>query len=141
MPKYGGIGGQGAAVFFEAKEDVTLKQIWKKNPSKRISAGNGEDSNKARILGRRGADVKIEVPTGVTIIDEEARKIIGELNTPGETCLVAGGGSGGCSGNQFIGHKGQSRTIKLDLKLIADIGLVGFPNGKLVIHCSKLLFI
>lgn len=85
---------------------------------------------KARILGRRGKDVKIEVPIGVTIIDEEARKIIGELNTEGETCLVAGGGCGGSAGNQFIGKKGQAKTIKLDLKLIADIGLVGFPNGK-----------
>lgn len=73
--------------------------------------------------------MKIAVPLGVTIIDEEARKIIGELNTAGETCLVAGGGSGGCTGNQFIGHKGQARRIKLDLKLIADIGLVGFPNA------------
>lgn len=90
---------------------------------------NGEDSNKARILGRRGADLKIVVPTGVTIIDEEAKKIIGELNVDGEKCLVAGGGTGGCSGNQFIGDKGQVRAIKLDLKLIADVGLVGFPNA------------
>lgn len=74
--------------------------------------------------------MKVEVPTGVTVIDEESNKAIGELNAPGETCLVAGGGSGGCSGNQFIGVKGQHRTIKLDLKLIADVGLVGFPNGK-----------
>jgi GTPase involved in cell partitioning and DNA repair len=122
-----GIGGQGGAVYFEAKEDFTLKKLWKQHPSKRLMAGNGEDSSKARILGRRGADLKIEVPTGVTIINEEDRKIIGELNAVGETCLVAGGGSGGCSGNQFIGHRGQSFVAKLDLKLIADIGLVGFP--------------
>lgn len=73
--------------------------------------------------------MKIVVPTGVTIIDEEAKKTIGELNKEGDTCLIAGGGSGGCSGNQFIGRKGQARAIKLDLKLIADIGLVGFPNA------------
>lgn len=90
---------------------------------------SGEDSNKARILGRRGADKKILVPKGVTIIDETSNKIIGELNKEGETCLVAGGGGGGCSGNQFIGHKGDLKSIKLDLKLIADIGLVGFPNA------------
>lgn len=128
-PKYGGIGGQGAAVFCEATEDSTLRLIWKKNPSRRITAGNGEDSSKLRILGRRGLDLKLEVPTGITVIDEESNKVIGELNAPGETCLVAGGGSGGCSGNQFIGVKGQHRTIKLDLKLIADVGLVGFPNA------------
>lgn len=52
-----------------------------------------------------------------------------ELNNEGQTCLAAGGGGGGCSGNQFIGQKGQNKTIRLDLKLIADIGLVGFPNA------------
>lgn len=50
MPKYGGIGGQGAAVFLEATEDVTLKQIWKKNPSKRISAG--KPTKRCRLLNR-----------------------------------------------------------------------------------------
>lgn len=82
-----------------------------------------------RILGRRGKDIKIEVPTGLKIIDEEERKVIGELNTAGETFLVGGGGTGGNSGNSFIGHKGQSRAVRLDLKLIADTGLVGFPNA------------
>lgn len=95
----------------------------------KLFLGNGEDSNKARILGRRGADLKVEVPAGVRIIDEEQRKIIGELNEEGETLLVAGGGTGGCSGNQFLGQKGQVKMITLDLKLIADVGLVGFPNA------------
>lgn len=129
MPKYGGIGGQGGAVFFEAKEDMTLKKLWKKFPNKQIKAGHGEDSNKARIVGRRGLDERVEVPLGVTIIDDDKRKIVSELNEEGQTCLGAGGGTGGCSGNQFIGDKGQVRTIKLDLKLIADAGLVGFPNA------------
>jgi Obg family GTPase CgtA len=129
MPKYGGIGGQGGAIFFEAKEDVTLRKLWRKYPNKQIKAGHGEDSNKARILGRRGIDEKIEVPLGVTIIDDEERKVISELNEEGQRCLGAGGGTGGCAGNQFIGDKGQQRIIKLDLKLIADVGLVGFPNA------------
>lgn len=55
--------------------------------------------------------------------------MLGELNEEGETCLAAGGGLGGSTGNQFLGQKGGSRIIKLDLKLIADIGLVGFPNA------------
>ncbi len=63
------------------------------------------------------------------MIDEAENKLIGELNEPGTTCLAAGGGGGGCSGNNWIGHAGQARTIKLDLKLIADIGLLGFPNA------------
>lgn len=55
--------------------------------------------------------------------------MLSELNNQNETCLVAGGGVGGVSGNSFIGRKGQLRTIVLDLKIIADIGLVGFPNA------------
>ncbi|CRK93734.1 CLUMA_CG007262, isoform A [Clunio marinus] len=129
MPKYGGIGGQGGAVVFKASEQMTLKRLWKLYPSMKIKGGNGEDSNKNRLIGRRGTDSIIEVPTGLTLIDETQNKIIGEIDKEKSTCLVAGGGSGGCSGSQFIGRKGQHRNLRLDLKLIADVGLVGFPNA------------
>lgn len=79
-------------------------------------------------MGRRGADVEVEVPIGVTVISDE-NKIIGELNVTGDKCVAAGGGGGGCSGNRFLGHQGQRRIVTLDLKLIADVGLVGFPNA------------
>lgn len=71
----------------------------------------------------------MQVPCGVTIVDETAKKVIGELNAVGETCIVTGGGTGGNASNQFIGQFGQEKRIKVDLKLIADIGLVGFPNA------------
>jgi Obg family GTPase CgtA len=129
MPKYGGIGGQGGAVFFRAKEKATLKNIWKSNPTRELYAKNGEDSSKNRLVGSRGRDKEVEVPIGVTVIDEESGKKIGELNHENQTCLVAGGGAGGCSGNNFIGFPGQKRSIVLDLKIIADVGLVGFPNA------------
>lgn len=92
MPKYGGIGGQGGAVFLKAKEKSTLKQVWKKYPTREISACNGEDSSKVRLVGRRGEDREIQIPTGVTIIDEATGNIIVELNKEDDTCLVAGGG-------------------------------------------------
>lgn len=82
-----------------------------------------------RFVGRRGADVTVKVPVGITIIDEEENKIIGELNEIDEKCLVAGGGGGGCSGTNFIGRAGEKKKIVIDLKLIADVGLVGFPNA------------
>lgn len=88
-----------------------------------IRAESGEDSSKARILGRRGQDFKINVPVGITVFDE-SNQIIGELNAPGETCIAAKGGIGGCSGNNFLGTKGQEHVVTLDLKLIADVGMV-----------------
>lgn len=91
-----------------------------------IKAESGEDSSKARILGRRGQDCKLKVPIGLTIYDDK-NKNIGELNQAGDTCIVAKGGIGGCSGNNFLGTRGQERVITLDLKLIADVGMVIVP--------------
>lgn len=122
------MGGQGGAVYFIAKPTATLKDVLRKNSNKKVSAGPGDDSHKYRILGKRGSDVAVEVPVGVTVFREDGKKI-GELNEPEATCLAAGGGAGGCVGNSFIGQRGQSRTVTLDLKLIADVGLVGFPNA------------
>lgn len=96
--------------------------------TKRIEAGNGEDSSKQRLLGRRGTDTVVKVPTGITVFTEEGKRV-GELNKDGDKCIAAGGGSGGCSGTNFLGHKGHQRVVTLDLKLIADVGLVGFPNA------------
>ncbi|XP_055593048.1 GTP-binding protein 10 homolog [Uranotaenia lowii] len=128
LPKYGGVGGQGGAVYLVAKEGKSLKDVLHKCPSKRLAAGNGEESSKTRILGRRGLDQQLEVPVGIRVL-EEGGQLIAELDEEGKHCLVAGGGSGGCSGNSFLGKAGQTRMLTLDLKLIADVGLVGFPNA------------
>lgn len=93
-----------------------------------MKGGAGEDSSKSRILGRRGKDTVVAVPVGITVLDEN-KKEIAELNEVGDSCIAAGGGVGGCSGNEFLGEKGQERVVTLDLKLIADVGLVGFPNA------------
>jgi len=128
LPQYGGVGGQGGCVYCVAKENITLTNVIRQFPEKQVRAGNGEESSKLRLLGRRGEDIRVEVPIGVSILDDTG-KIIGELNDESTHCTVAGGGGGGCSGNSFVGHKGQHRSINLDLKLIADVGLVGFPNA------------
>lgn len=127
LPKYGGIGGQGGCVCFVATEEQTLERMLRKYPDKRIFAGHGEDASKLRLLGRRGVDRRIEVPCGVSVLHDG--RCLADLNEPQSMCIVAGGGGGGCSGNSFIGHVGESKTISLDLKLIADVGLVGFPNA------------
>ncbi|XP_065072687.1 GTP-binding protein 10 homolog [Ochlerotatus camptorhynchus] len=128
LPKYGGVGGQGGAVYFVAKEGKSLKDVVHKYRAKRVVAGNGEESSKARVLGRRGLDEKVDVPVGIRVLENDGA-FIAELDEEGKTCLAAGGGSGGCAGNSFLGKAGQTRTLKLDLKLIADVGLVGFPNA------------
>lgn len=128
LPKYGGVGGQGGAVYFVAKEGKTLKDVVQTYRAKKIVAGNGEESSKDRILGRRGLDEQVQVPVGIRVL-EDGGSLIAELDEEGKTCLAAGGGSGGCAGNSFLGKTGQTRTLKLDLKLIADVGLVGFPNA------------
>lgn len=128
IPKYGGIGGQGGCVYLVATEGITLKNLAQKFREKRAAASSGEDSTKVRILGRRGMDEKIEVPVGVQVFDD-AGKLIADLNEPNSSCIAAGGGLGGCSGTNFLGKAGEHKTINLDLKLIADVGLVGFPNA------------
>ncbi|XP_067625451.1 GTP-binding protein 10 homolog [Eurosta solidaginis] len=128
VPKYGGVGGQGGCVYFVAKEGVSLRNVNQKYKTKRIAASSGEDSSKVRILGRRGVDERIEVPVGVQVI-ADGGKLLGDLNEHESTCIAAGGGAGGCSGNNFLGQPGDQRNINLDLKLIADVGLVGFPNA------------
>lgn len=128
LPKYGGIGGQGGCVHLIAKNNVTLRQLCQRYKDKRIVACHGGDSSKIRVLGQRGADVCVEVPTGVVVFDDQ-KNLLGDLNSEQSYCIVAGGGMGGCTGNNFLGRPGEHRTINLDLKLIADIGLVGFPNA------------
>ncbi|XP_062142354.1 GTP-binding protein 10 homolog [Drosophila sulfurigaster albostrigata] len=128
LPRYGGVGGQGGAVYFVAKEGLTLRKMAQGLKEKRVVASSGEDSSKLAIFGRRGGDQRIEVPVGVQVYDEQ-QQLLADLNEADATCIVAGGGTGGCTGNNFIGRPGDHRTVNLDLKLIADVGLVGFPNA------------
>uniref|UniRef100_A0A8C8GJ03 GTP-binding protein 10 n=1 Tax=Oncorhynchus tshawytscha TaxID=74940 RepID=A0A8C8GJ03_ONCTS len=67
-------------------------------------------------------------PPGITVTNDDG-KVLGELNTEGDRVLVARGGQGGSYHSEFLPSKGQTRQIRLDLKLIADLGLVGFPNA------------
>ncbi|XP_019873109.1 GTP-binding protein 10 homolog [Aethina tumida] len=128
LPKFGGVGGKGGDVSVIANENLTLEDVFKRNKTKRYVAQNGRHSSHNFILGIAGEDLKFEIPTGVTIIDETGKKL-GELNKDGEELLLARGGIGGHKKNGFKGLPGVSHNVHLDLKLIADIGLVGFPNA------------
>lgn len=128
LPKFGGLGGQGGCVYCVGKEGTNLKSIMNKHRGKTVRAGHGEDSRSVKIVGNPGDDVKLPVPLGITIITEDGTEL-GQINEEGDTVIVARGGPGGNAKNGFLGHAGQAHHIRLDLKLIADIGLVGFPNA------------
>lgn len=128
LPRLGGVGGNGGDIYLQANEKQTLKHLKQKNPSKRFFSEPGKNSSKRLLVGRNANPMSIKVPIGVTIETDNGR-ILGELNTPGEQLLVARGGLGGYIDNKFLGQKGEANHVKLVLKLIADIGLVGFPNA------------
>ncbi|XP_068829295.1 GTP-binding protein 10 isoform X2 [Capricornis sumatraensis] len=127
-PRLGGEGGKGGDVWVVAHNKMTLKQLKDKYPQKRFVAGEGANSRVSALKGSKGKDCEIPVPVGVSVTDENG-KIIGELNKEKDRILVAEGGLGGKLLTNFLPLKGQKRVIHLDLKLIADIGLVGFPNA------------
>ena len=127
-PKSFGIGGNGGNVYFVAKEGTLLKNLKSvKDKSKLLNAENGEHSSLRYPLAGNGKDSTFNVPRGVTIIFENKSKI--DLDNEDEKVLVASGGEGGNGRNSFIGKKGEVKRIILDLKLLADVGLVGFPNA------------
>ncbi|KAL1137950.1 hypothetical protein AAG570_009645 [Ranatra chinensis] len=128
FPKYGGLGGPGGNVCVVGKEGITLKDVLKTFKTKQVKAGNGENSHKNCILGEKGNDVIIEAPLGISLYDETGAKI-GEVNREDDTVIIAHGGVGGCPETGHSGCRGQSRMVTFDLKLIADVGLVGFPNA------------
>ncbi|XP_034943281.1 GTP-binding protein 10 homolog [Chelonus insularis] len=128
LARYGGIGGRGGDVVIVATEKMTLRDVMNKYQKKSIYANPGYDSERRGILGKPGENIEIKVPVGVTAYDSNGA-IIGEVDKPGSTLIVAKGGIGGCPETGFSGQRGQRDTITLDLKLIADVALVGFPNA------------
>lgn len=116
-----------------AKSNVTLKDVQRsKSFRDGVHAPNGQHSAHYSVIGRDGKDFVFRVPVGVSVLAEEqggGTRLIAELNEPDEKVVIALGGRGGDGTNSFIGTKGQRLMIKLDLKLLADVGLVGFPNA------------
>ncbi|XP_003966173.2 GTP-binding protein 10 [Takifugu rubripes] len=128
LPRLGGQGGNGGDVWVVAGKSLTLKRVSDKHPRKRFAAGTGSNSSVRALKGEKGQDVEIRAPVGITITTDDGKKL-GDLNIDGDRVLVAKGGSGGSFYSRFEPSKGQVRHIRLDLKLIADVGLVGFPNA------------
>ncbi|XP_069585578.1 GTP-binding protein 10 isoform X1 [Ranitomeya imitator] len=128
LPRLGGEGGKGGDVWVVAKDGVTMKHIKSKFPQKRFVGGVGVNSSVRSLKGTSGADCEVEVPVGIAITTDTGTKI-GDLDRDGDKLRVARGGLGGGYRTEFLPAKGQKKVIRLDMKLIADVGLVGFPNA------------
>lgn len=135
---YGGDGGDGGSVIFISDEGVrTLMDFRYK---KHYFAQNGENGKTKKQYGKKGEDLIVKVPVGTLIKDFETNRVIHDFKVKDDEFIVAKGGRGGKGNARFAtstrqaprfaqpGTKGEERTIKLELKLIADVGLVGLPN-------------
>ena len=79
-------------------------------------------------MGENGTDIIIQSPVGVSVVTD-AGQVLGDLVKHDDTVCVARGGQGGCNNTNYCGLRGQARSVKMDMKLIADVGFVGFPNA------------
>ena len=133
----GGNGGRGGNVYFQAEPNLTTLQELAYNPH--IEAQNGEKGGTYNKTGLDGEDKIVLVPLGTVI--KQSGNIIADLTLPGQKALIAKGGRGG-RGNQSFktqqntapriaenGQPGEELTLILELKVLADVGLVGFPNA------------
>ena len=134
----GGDGGKGGDVYFKVDKDKNTLIDFRYN--KKYKAQNGENGSGSKCNGKYGEDIYIGVPLGTVIKDVESGKVVADLSTPGQVELVLKGGRGGKGNMHFAtatrqaprfsqdGEKGEEKEIILELKLLADVGLLGFPN-------------
>ena len=134
----GGDGGKGGDVYFIVDPDSNTLINFRYN--KKYKAQDGENGSGNNCYGKKGQDLYIKVPLGTVIKDNETGKIIADLSTPGQKELILPGGRGGKGNSHFAtatrqaphfaqgGEKGIEKELILELKLLADVGLVGFPN-------------
>lgn len=135
----GGDGGRGGNVELHVRTNLTTLLPFQYN--QRFLAENGEAGMKRQKYGKSGAHLVVGVPPGTVVWDDEADEIIADLTEPDETFVVARGGRGGQGNVHFksathqaprlaeLGEPGEERTLRLELRLIADVGLVGLPNA------------
>lgn len=135
----GGDGGRGGRVYLRAVDDVyTLEQYRSK---KKFKAGNGGNGGPNLRSGAHGADLYLDVPAGTVVYDAETEDLLADLESPGEEVLVAHGGRGGWGNKRFAtstnqtpsfsqkGQEGEEVGLRLELRLLADVGLIGLPNA------------
>ncbi len=134
----GGDGGNGGDIYFQVDKDKNTLIDFRYN--KKFKAGNGENGSGNNCNGKFGEDLYIKVPIGTVIKDAETNRVLADLSKPDQQELILKGGRGGRGNSHFAtsmrqaprfsedGEKGEEKEIILELKLLADVGLLGFPN-------------
>ncbi|MBP6749180.1 MAG: GTPase ObgE [Xanthomonadaceae bacterium] len=135
----GGDGGDGGSVWLQADENLNTLVDFRHQRGFR--AQRGENGMGRQMYGKGGEDLTVVVPVGTVVTNVETDEVIGDLTRHGQRLLVAKGGKGGLGNMHFKssvnraprkalpGLPGEERTLKLELKLLADVGLLGFPNA------------
>ena len=134
----GGDGGKGGDIYFEVDPDSNTLIDFRYN--KKFKAENGKNGEGAHKYGKSGEDLVIKVPIGTIIRDAKTNKVLADLSEPAQKELILAGGRGGKGNSHFAtstrqaprfaqdGEKGEEKELILELKLLADVGLIGFPN-------------
>lgn len=135
---FGGDGGNGGSVIFKTDEGIhTLMDFRYK---RHYFGENGEDGRTKKQFGKAGEDIIVKVPVGTLVKDASTGQVIVDLKDKGQEFVIAKGGKGGKGNARFVtstrqapgfaepGTKGEEREVVLELKLLADVGLIGFPN-------------
>ena len=135
----GGDGGDGGSVLLRV--DDSLNTMIDYRYTRKFRAQNGESGKGRNCTGKAGADLYLPVPLGTTVIDEDSGEVLGDIRDHEQTLLVAQGGFHGLGNTRFKssvnrsprqstpGSLGESRRLKLELKVLADVGLLGLPNA------------
>jgi len=135
----GGDGGDGGSVYLVADESLNTLIDYRYQP--RYRAQSGEKGAGKNCTGRKGEDLLLSVPVGTTVIDTDTEEQLGDLTEPGQRLKVAQGGFHGLGNTRFKssvnraprqtseGSEGEVRNLKLELKVLADVGLLGLPNA------------
>jgi len=135
----GGDGGRGGRVYLRAVDDAyTLEQYRSK---KRFRAPNGGNGGPSLRHGENGGDIYLDVPAGTVVHDAETGDLVADLKHPGDEVIAAFGGRGGWGNKRFAtstnktpgysqkGQEGEVVTLRLELRMLADVGLIGLPNA------------
>lgn len=135
----GGDGGNGGDVWLDADENLNTLVDFRHQ--RQFKAQRGENGMGSQMYGKAGSDVVIPVPVGTVVHNVDTDEVIGDMTAHGQRLLVAHGGKGGLGNMHFKssvnrsprrstpGGEGEQRLLRLELKLLADVGLLGFPNA------------